>query len=181
MTSGPHKFMERFAVSRTAFQQCALVVALTLLSVHTAQARHLRRHSPAPKTPPVISYVGGKNPHATVALVWDLQNPPHVFRLRTPHGVVTVRWREDQGVEDGGPWPMDDEIAHPDTIYDIVILSPPSLPVYFRGAGDAKWAHLNGNRVPATKLGDYRNGYPADPFRMDGGLNVVAVAYPDPE
>lgn len=168
-------------MARMALQQCALGAALALLGVHTAQARHLRHHAAAPKTPPVISYVGGKNPHATVALVWDFQNPPHVFRLRTPRGWVTVRWREDSGVEDGGPWPMDGEISHPDIVDHIVVLSPPSLPVYLRGAGGAKWAHLNGNRVPATKLGDSWHSYPADPFRMEGGLNVVAVAYPDPE
>ena len=165
-------------MSRTALQQYALGAALILMGEHAAQARH---HAVSPKTPPVLSYVGGKNPHVTFAFGQRGFDWPHVFRLRTPRGEVTVRWREDNGTEDGGPPPMQGEIAHPDTIFNVVILSPPSLPVYFRGAGDAKWAHLNGNRVPASKVGDYQNGYPADPFRMEGGLNVVAVAYPDPE
>jgi len=168
-------------ISGTGLQRLALGTALLLLYIQAAQARPLRRHAGAEKTPPVLSYVGGKNPHVTLAFGrrdWDW---PHVFHLRTPCGQVTVRWREDSGMEDGGPPPMDLEIAHPDTIFHVVILSPPALPVYFRGAGDAKWAHLNGNRLPAVKPRDPPNGYPPDPFRMEGGLNIVAVAYPDVE
>lgn len=94
-----------------------------------------------------------------------------------------MRGREDEGTEDGGPVPVMDGISHPDTIEDIVIVSPPSLPVYFRGAGDAKWMHLNGSRVPPVKAqsGSYHYMHPADSFRMNGGLNIVAIAYPDPE
>ena len=133
------------------------------------------------KPPPTISYVGGKHPHVTVRL--EFEDNAYVYRLHTLCGWVTVRGREDYGTEDGGPAPMDSDISHPDTIEDMVIVSPPSLPVYFRGAGDAKWVHLNGSRVPSVEAqsGSYHYTHPADPFRMDGGLNIVSVAYPDPE
>ena len=137
----------------------------------------------AQKMPPVISYVGGKQPHVTVTLGFGGYGDASVYRLHTPRGWVTVRWREDYGTEDGGPWPMDGEISHPDTTETIVIMSPQALSVYFRGAGDAKRVHLNGNRVPSVQAqsGSYPYIHPADLFRMDGGLNIVAVAYPDPE
>lgn len=140
----------------------------------------------AEKTPPVIAYVGGEHPHVTVTITYGTYGNfgnATSYRLHTPRGWVTVRWREDDGAEDGGPAPEMDGITHPDSILTLVIISPSLLPVYFRGAGGAKWVHWNGNRVPSVQAqsGSYHYSHPADPFRMDGGLNIVAVAYPDPE
>jgi len=133
----------------------------------------------AQKKPPVIAYIGGRRPHVTVTL----NGAPPAFRLHTPRGWVTVHSRDDYGTEDNTPVPMQGEISHYDTILSIVIVSPPSLPVYFRGAGDAKWVHLNGAPVPSVQAqsGSYHYTHPADLFRMDGGLNIVAVGYPDAE
>lgn len=145
----------------------------------------VRHHARAYKVPPVAAYVGGKYPHVTVTLYFDGVGDPALYRLRTPRGWVTVRWHDDSGTESGEPAPLnpEDDISHPDTICNIVIVSPPSLPVYFRGAGGAKWAHLNGNRVPSVQAqsGPYHYTHPADPFRMNGGLNIVAIGYPDAE
>lgn len=134
------------------------------------------------KEPPLIAYFGGRQPHVTVN--WDSgdSGDASVYRLHTPRGWVTIRWREDNGTEDGGPWPMDDEISHPDTIIDIVIVSPSALPIYFRGVGNGvKWLHVNGNRLPLMKPDYGPYDHPISPIRMDGGLNIIAVAYPDPE
>ena len=143
------------------------------------------------KVPPIISYVGGKHPHVTVRPTFEVEDNASVCRLHTPRGWVTVRCREDYGTEDGGPVPPGSEpdISHPDTIFNIVIVSPPSLPVYFRGAYGAKWTHANGYRIsPIEVKGVTPNGslhytltHLADPFRMDGGLNIVAVGFPDAE
>ena len=137
----------------------------------------------AKKTPPFIAYFGGRQPHVTVTLGSGGYGDAPVYRLHTPRGWVTIRWRKDYGTEDGGPVPEMNGISHPDTIFNIVIVSPQALPVYFRGAGDAKWVHSNGSRVPSVEAqsGSYHYTHPADLFRMDGGLNIVAVAYPDPE
>jgi len=147
--------------------------------LHSHYPVHAQKKPPVQKKPPFIAYIGGSHPHVTVTLDSD----GHAYRLHTPRGWVTVRWREDYGTEYNTPVPMDDEISHPDTIITYVIVSPPSLPVYFRGAGDAKWVHLNGAPVPSVQAqsGSYHYTHPADPFRMDGGLNIVAVGYPDPE
>lgn len=132
------------------------------------------------KQPLFIVYIGGSHPHMTVTLE---SNTRAVERLRTPHGWVTVRLRVDSGTEYSTPVPELDGISHPDGIQTYVVVSPLSLPVYFRGAGDAKWAHLNGAPVPSvqSQSGSYHYTHPADPFRMNGGLNIVAVGYPDPE
>jgi len=161
---------------------CALPIPAEAAKGHKTVTRHQRPPAISYIEPPVISFVGGKNAHVTVAFFLG-KYPPQVFRSRTPRGWVTVRWREDYGTEDGSPAmpTVQNDISHPDTIFHIVIVSPASLPVYFRGAGDTKWAHLNGNRLPVVKSADSFHGYPADPFRMAGGLNIVDMAYPDPE
>ena len=142
-------------------------------------------HAHAPKKPPVIAYIGGRQPHVTVTLPFGGEGDAQIYRLHTPRGWITVRWRTDYGTEDGGPVlpGPEPDISHPDTIFTVVIVSPPALPVYFRGAGDAKWVHLNGSRVPLVQAqsGSYHDTHPADPFRMDGGLNIVAFGYSDPE
>ena len=169
------RISQRLAFVAVLFALCML----PLSALETKGHRRIIQH----RQPPVISYVGGKHPHVTVAFVLG-KYPPNVFRRETPRGLVTVRWREDDGTEDGSPavpGPAEPDISHPDTIYHIVIVSPTHLPVYFRGAGDAKWVHVNGYRLPAVRPSDYVNGYPADPFEMDGGLNIVVVAYPDAE
>lgn len=144
-----------------------------------ASVLSVRHHARADKVPPVIAYIGGRHPHVTVTRYGD----GRASRLHTPRGWVTVRWREDYGTEDNTPVPMQGEISHYDTILSFVIVSPPSLPVYFRGGDDAKWVHLNGAPVPSVQAqsGSYHYTHPADLFRMDGGLNIVAVGYPDPE
>ena len=110
-------------------------------------------------------------------------NTKSVERLHTPYGWVTVRLREDSGTEYNTPVPIVDGSSHPDSITTYVVVSPPSLPVYIWGGGDAKWAHLNGAPVPLVQAqsGSYHYTHPADLFRMDGGLNIVAFGYPDPE
>jgi hypothetical protein len=70
----------------------------------------------------------------------------------------------------GNPTPRSGEIAHPDTVYHIALLSPRGLPVYFRGAGDAKWAHLNGRCLTGTES-----------VRIHGGYNTVDIGYPNVE
>ncbi len=156
----------------------------------------MQHHAHTGKVPPVaahkvlpsITYIGGKHPHVTVSpsFGWD---DAGFYRLHTPRGWVTVHWQRDSGTEGGGPVPLGPEpdISHPDTIFNIVVVSPPSLPVYFRGAGDAKWAHLNGHRIPSvetrkvTPLSSYYYTHPADPVRMKGGTNSIAIGYPDAE
>ena len=139
----------------------------------------------------VIAYVGGKHPHVTVTITYGDYGDATSYRLHTPRGWVTVRWRQDDGTEDGGPVPVGPEpdISHPDTIKNIVIISPPAFPVYFQGADDAKWVHVNGYRLPSVEtrtvsrngLYHYTYTHLADPVLMDGGLNIVAVGYPDAE
>ncbi len=135
---------------------------------------------PVKKKPPFIAYIGGRHPHVTVTLDSEPSAPT---QLHTPRGWVKVRWRVDYGTENNTPVPMDVEISHPDTITTYVIVSPPSLPVYFRGGDAAKWVHLNGAPIPSVQAqhGTYHYTHPADLFRMDGGLNIVAVGFPDPE
>lgn len=136
---------------------------------------------PVQKKLPFFAYVGGKHPHVTVNL--NFEGAASVYRLRTPRGWATIRLRQDSSTEDGGPWPEVDGISHPDGITTLVVVSPSSLPVYFRGGSDAKWVHLNGSRVPLVQdqSGSYHDTHPADLFRMDGGLNIVAIGYPDAE
>ena len=154
-----------------------------MIIAHPAPPPQVYQQHPvhAQKKPPFIAYFGGKHPHVTVRLAFE--DNAYVYRLHTPRGWETVHGREDYDTEDGGPVPEMNGISHPDTIENIVIISPQTLPVYFRGAGDAKWVHLNGSRVPLVQAqsGSYHYTHPADLFRMDGGLNIVAVAYPDPE
>lgn len=141
------------------------------------------------KPPPVISYVGGKHPHIMVTIAYGDYGNATSYRLHTPRGWVNVRWHQDDGTEDGGPVPLGPEpdISHPDTIKNIQIISPPALPVYFQGADDAKWVHLNGSRtssVPAqvkNKYGSYHYRHFPYFLRMKGGRNDIAVGYPDAE
>ena len=167
----------------TVVQRFAASIILTLLSTQAAQAASVLRP---------ITFIGGKHPHVTVVLPENGFGLP-LYRLHTPRGWVTVRWREDYGTEDGGPAlpnpKIEADISHPDTIFNIVIVSPSSLPVYFRGAYGAKWVHVNGYGIPpivtqeATPNGSthYTDTHLADPVRMDGGLNIVAIGYPDAE
>ncbi len=153
-----------------------------MIIAHPALTQQVYRQHPVykQKKPPFIAYVGGRHPHVTVTLDSD---PGSAMRMHTPRGWVTVRSREDYGTEYNTPVPMEGEISHPDTIRTFVIVSPPSLPVFFRGGGSAKWVHLNGAAVPVVQAqsGSYHYTHPADLFRMDGGLNIVALGYPDPE
>ena len=158
-----------------------------MIIAHPALMQQVRKQHPVrrQKTPPVIYFVGGKHPHVTVTITYGDYGAATSYRLHTPRGLVTVRWRQDEGTEDGGPVPLgpESDISHPDAIKNIVIISPPALPVYFQGAGDAKWVHLNGSRVPLVQAqsGSIHYTHFADPFRMNGGRNIVAVGYPDAE
>ena len=145
-----------------------------MIIAHPAPPQQVYQQQPvhAQKKLPIIGYFGGRQPHVTVTLSFG--DDASVYRLYTPRGWVTVRCREDYGTEDGGQVPVIDGISHPDTILNIVIISPPTVPVYFQGAGDAKWVHLNGSRVPSVQAqsGSYHYSHPADSFRMDGGLKL---------
>ncbi len=126
-----------------------------------------------------IGYVGGRRPHAVVRFDRIKEGAAPSYTARTPHGTVTVYWRRDDGTEDGGPPFAVGEITHPDSIFQVVVVSPPTLLVDFIGAfgplgeSDVKWVHLNGARVTFKK--------PTGVLRLGPGLNIVAVGYPDVE
>ena len=160
-----------------------------MITAHSLGPLHLARHHTHVQKTPVIAYVRGKHPHVIVTITYGDYGNATSYRLHTPHGWVSVRWRQDEGTEDGGPVPPgpESDISHPDTIKNIVIVSPLALPVYFQGADDAKWVHLNGSRVlsvPAQvkyKYGSYHYRHFPCFLRMKGSRNNIAVGYPDAE
>lgn len=170
-----------------------MIIAYSAPLISVFSVRHHAHSAKIPpvaphKLPPSITCAGGKHPHVTVNSSFGYDDAG-LYRRRTPRGWVTVRWQKDSGTESGGPVPLGPEpdISHPDTIFNLVAVSPLSLPAYFRGAGDAKWAHLNGHCVPSvetrkvTSNSSYHCTHPADPVLMAGGLNRIALGYPDAE
>jgi hypothetical protein len=169
MRYGPH-----LRLHAAAFLISSLVC---MAASQAALPRSAVNHNAAHHSP--IDYVSGRRPYAIVRFDRIKDGSAASCIKKTPLGTVTVYWRRDDGTEDGGPPPAAGEITHPDVVFQVVVISPPMLPVDFTGAysspgeRDAKWVHLNGARVPFKR--------PAGVLHLGSGLNIVAIGYADVE